>query len=181
MSDDFRIEISPAAALFYPLLLLPAEDWEILALLSAVAVHEAGHILALLGLGGRVYALSLCLGGLGLDAALPPALWAEVFCLLAGPCAGFLWAGIAAWLGGGKMLYASGLSALFSLFNLLPCLPLDGGRALLALTGRVKLLRRCGILCAVLLICAGLQRGLSLLLPPAAWLLFCQLSPRALR
>lgn len=177
MFDSFRLSVSPGAALFYPLLLLTAEDWELSALLGGILVHEAGHVLALLCSGGRVRGLTLELSGLRMDAALPPSPRAEALCALAGPAAGLLWSGIAAQIGGERFLFASGLSALLSLFNLLPCLPLDGGRAILALSGRTRLLRTSGLFCSLGLLWAALRLRLYLTLLPALWLLCRQFSP----
>lgn len=177
MSDSFRLSVSPGAALFYPLLLLSAEDWELCSLLAAAGFHEAGHALALVCLGGRIRGLALGLSGLRMDALLPPSPAAEACCALAGPAAGLLWACAAARIGGARYLYASGLSALLSLFNLLPCLPLDGGRAILALSGRERLLRRTGLLCSLGLLAAALYWRLPLTLIPALWLLGQQLQP----
>lgn len=175
MSDSFRFSVSAGAALFYPLLLLCAGERELYALLAAVVFHESGHLLALFLLGSRVRGISLGVSGLSLDAALPPSPAAEAVCALAGPAAGLLWAGAAAHIGGAGLLCAAGLSALLSLYNLLPCLPLDGGRALLALTGRERLLHRTGALCAFALLAAALRWGLYLTLPPVLWLCSQQL------
>ena len=171
MSDSSRFSVTPAAALFYSLLTLCAEDWGLLALLNAVFVHELGHVAALWSFGGRVRGVSLELGGLHLDARLPAEGWKEALCSLAGPAAGLLWSAFAAWMGGERWLYVSGLSALLSLFNLLPCLPLDGGRALLAATGSETLLRWGGLVSVGLLLWTGFRWKLWFSLIPALWLL----------
>ena len=121
--------------------------------------------------GGRVRGVSLELGGLHLDARLPAEGWKEALCSLAGPAAGLLWSAVAAWMGGERWLYVSGLSALLSLFNLLPCLPLDGGRALLAATGSETLLRWGGLVSVGLLLWTGFRWKLWFSLIPALWLL----------
>ncbi len=174
MSDKFRFSLSPSAALFYSLLTLCAEDWELLSLLSAVVFHELGHVLALLCCGGHIRGAALELGGLRLEAGLPAEGWKEALCALAGPGAGLLWSVLAAGAGGERWIYAAGLSALLSLFNLLPCLPLDGGRALLSLTGSEALLRWNGAASVGVLLGLGLRWKLYFSLIPALWLLWQQ-------
>ncbi len=91
------------------------------------AVHEAGHILALLWMKVPLRHLRLLLGGAALETG-PMGYREELFCALAGPLAnllllplGRLWPKLAA------------VSLLLALFNLLPFPALDGGRALRAL------------------------------------------------
>ena len=167
----FALDIRPGAvALLAGLYFLLPLRWCV-RLALAVVVHELGHVAALWSFGGRVRGVSLELGGLHLDARLPAEGWKEALCSLAGPAAGLLWSAVAAWMGGERWLYVSGLSALLSLFNLLPCLPLDGGRALLAATGSETLLRWGGLVSVGLLLWTGFRWKLWFSLIPALWLL----------
>lgn len=180
-----RLSITPGfwlllAAIWFldPGILLPA--------LLAATCHELGHCAALRATGTGVRSLRLSALGAELapGRALPYAL--ELPVALAGPCVSLLCALLAArW---GRFLFA-GLSLALGLFNLLPILPLDGGRAV-------------GCLCALLLpppldravapwlgvVAAGLLLGAAVaaaarlgalaLLPLALWL--CVQSVKAL-
>lgn len=94
--------------------------------LMACAVHEAGHLLAIRALGGRVEELRLT----GLGAVMIPqgafGYGAECLVALAGPVASLILALLTApW---NQAL--AGVSLVLGLFNLLPLAPLDGGRVL---------------------------------------------------
>lgn len=161
-----------------PGILLPA--------LLAAACHELGHCATLRILG--IPLRSLRLSALGAELApartLPYAV--ELPVALAGPCASLLCAALAAqW---GRYLFA-GLSLALGVFNLLPILPLDGGRAvnsLCALLLPPPLDRGAapwlGVAAAGLLlgaaIAAAVQLNAPALLPLALWL--CAQSVKAL-
>lgn len=155
--------ITPGGALSLAMFLLM--DGPLLwALLSAAAVHELGHILALRLCGARVVQLRMELCGLCLVSTALSHVREEFFCALAGPALGLLWAYAAPWP------LTSGFSLLLSLYNLLPALPLDGGRALLALCGRKWLLRVTGTVSAAALMALALWAPLPLLILPSLWL-----------
>lgn len=161
-----RIHISAGGALMLALLPLFCTPRLLCALLPAVALHEGFHLLALRLCGARFLQLRIELAGLCLHSTAVSSRGEEVFCTLAGPVGGLLWAGAAApfWP------LSAGVSLLLSLFNLLPALPLDGGRALLALTGQVGLLRFSTALSALLLLALALWAPLPPMLIPALWL-----------
>ena len=111
-------------------------------ILLSAAVHELGHIAAIKLLGGEINALrfdasGFCMSCAGLDSAAK-----EVVSLLMGPAFGIAFAYIASYYGGkhySEYLFSlAGVSLVFSLFNLLPALPLDGGRALFYMIGNRK-------------------------------------------
>lgn len=96
--------------------------------LLACALHELGHIAAIRLLGGRVERLRLTAVGaeLAQDGARPLSYGKEALAVLAGPAASLL----TAWLAmRASFFLLAGLSLGQGLFNLLPVLPLDGGRA----------------------------------------------------
>lgn len=126
-----------------PLILIwsNSEKKEVLLFLGAVALHEAGHVLALLRFGCRVRGVSLSFAGAGIETEDPYLSYKkEARIFLAGPLAG-LFGCLLAWFclrlnftKGGMLFFSFNL--LLSLFNLLPVKGLDGGEALFALLCR---------------------------------------------
>ena len=102
-------------ALLFPLRVL-------MGIFFAAAIHELGHILALVLCGGEVRRIRLHPGGAQIVAA-PLAPGQELLCILAGPAAGSLT--VLAWQVFPE-LAAAGLVQ--TVFNLLPLPGLDGGR-----------------------------------------------------
>ena len=133
------------------------------ALLTAAAIHELGHVLALYLCGAEVVQLRVELCGLCLVSTSLSSSREEALCALAGPLAGLLWAVASA----AHWPICAGFSLLLSLYNLLPALPLDGGRALMYLTGNRRLLQAGGTLSASALLALALWAPLPLLLIPA--------------
>ena len=110
---------------------------EVAALLLPVLVHELSHAAALGLLGFRIRGLrlepqGLCIRYKGVGSNL-----AHAAASLAGPAGGLLYAALLRssqipWLS-----LSADVSLLFSFFNLLPLMPLDGGRAFLILCNAV--------------------------------------------
>lgn len=167
-------DISAGALLIFALAYFFDGSGLFAALLPAAAAHEAGHIAVLLACGARIRRLRLDIFGLRLDYAGSPGRGKLLCAVLAGPAAGLLYA-LAAMRAAGQGLRMSGaVSLLLSCFNLLPALPLDGGRAL-ALLCRARTVRACSLGTALLLMAAGLwalfEYGSLSLLVMGGWLL----------
>ena len=178
------------AALLY---LLPPD--RLLALLLAAGAHELGHLIVILALGLRLRSLRFEGRGLCMEYDGPCNVLGHLLVAAAGPLAGLGWAWCAsrlaelwsrAWLAD-----SSGLSLLLTGYNLLPALPLDGGRMLLHLSGAVlgdasgrRLTEGVSLAVGCLLLALGLWlllRGFgAAVLLAAVWLLFCQESTRGL-
>jgi len=115
-------------------LLAPFRKTALLTLLAAV-IHEFGHIAMIRAFGGRVERIELRLTGAVIVPSPRPLLGygAEVAVSLAGVTANFLCA-LAA-IKSGAFAFA-GASLVLAFGNLLPILPLDGGRAIFFLLCR---------------------------------------------
>lgn len=109
-----------------------------LLVLAGILIHEAGHLVAILLLHCRVERLGLRLSGLNLDYTEGHLSYGQdAIIALAGPLANLAAAGLLVLCSHFRptegMYLAIGVQVLLAGFNLLPALPLDGGRALRAL------------------------------------------------
>ena len=129
-----RTELGAGAILLLSLVYFFEGFSGLTALLASAFIHELGHIAAIGLFGGsvrelRMDASGLCIGYAGIDGALP-----ELAVLLAGPVCGLALAYAASYFGTRSenviLLKTAGLSLVLTIYNLLPALPLDGGRAL---------------------------------------------------
>lgn len=159
------------------------------ALLLAAAAHEMGHIAAIKLLGGgiktmRFEASGMCISICGVNGAA-----AEITALLAGPAAGFVFAVICSYSGDETanrlLLECAGYGTILTAYNLLPALPLDGGRAVFALLSELlgfekakNIIELSGFITGLGLAAAGLamlekELGAALLVA-GIWLLIAQ-------
>ena len=106
----------------------------VFAVILAASVHELGHIIAIKMFGGKIRSLrfdasGLCMSYFGLDSTAK-----ELISLIMGPVFGLALAYVSSYYGNSYnndfLRETAGVSLIFSAFNLLPALPLDGGRAL---------------------------------------------------
>ena len=108
-----------------------------IAIALPVAVHELAHIIALRFFGLKVKSVRAELTGLCIDYCGFAEPVEHIAAAFAGPAGGFIYAYAASLIaretGCAWMELSAGISLLLSVFNLLPVLPLDGGRILLGL------------------------------------------------
>lgn len=160
-------------------MLLPPLAWGLLLgvlLFGCVLLHELGHSLLALRMGGRVRSITLMLlGGVSELQRLPPSPRIEGLVAVAGPLVSLAIgaASLAAWawlpmppdLQFG-LFYLGQINVVLGIFNLLPAFPMDGGRVLRALLSvrlsRVQATRVAGwagTVFAALFVAAGLLSG----------------------
>ena len=119
-------------------LLLSANKGWLLLFWTAAMIHELGHLLALYLMKGRVsrFCIRLSGGELQYDGK-HLSYGKEILLALAGPTVNLLCAWLSGWLASlwqQPLLYQfSGCHLVLAAFNLLPALPLDGGRVVQAL------------------------------------------------
>ena len=141
----------------------------VLILLLVIAIHEGGHYLAMRLAGYRNVSVFFVpgLGGITTGTKLDAAPLQKLLVYLAGPVPGMVLAGFAFWAsatsysGSSRWLAEFAIvAATINFFNLLPIVPLDGGRVLEAMVFcRLPRLRF-----AFAVLCCGLLFGLGLLL-----------------
>ncbi len=159
------------------------------ALLLAAAAHELGHAAAIKLVGGGVKALrfeacGMCMSMSGIDSSA-----GEIAALLAGPAAGLISALLCSYYGkitsNRLLLECAGYGILLTAYNLLPALPLDGGRALFTILSRAfggskaeKLMAHFGVFVGLCLAVSGLamlgkELGFALI-AAGIWILIAQ-------
>lgn len=110
---------------------------EIAALACAVFIHEFCHFLALRLMGQRVVKIKIELCGIRMDYMGISSPLIDVFTAFAGPLGGMVYGLLLLLCLGGTehdmVILSAEFSLLYSLFNLLPVVPLDGGRIFLTL------------------------------------------------
>lgn len=184
-----HLAVSFGAILLGALLYSTASYTELAAILAPVIIHELGHIVMLRLCGLPIRRFSADLGGLCIEYGGIATPLEHCVCAFAGPAAGLAYAFAASYFasrsGNEVLTLSAGVSFLLSLFNLLPVLPLDGGRifsaALGALLGSRRgdaLTKAVGLVLSTALLAAGTWlmwrgEGTALLLA-ALWLLIAQ-------
>jgi membrane-associated protease RseP (regulator of RpoE activity) len=163
------------------------------AIFPAAAIHELAHMGALVAANAPPRALEATITGFRLDYSGELVGISKLVCALAGPVAGLSFAKLCAVCGAALksdyLLMVAGSSLVLNVFNLLPALPLDGGRALLAAlcfalpeATAKRIVKATGVLSALALLGAGVALigdGMGVALVAAgAWLLVLQIIDR---
>lgn len=128
MKTSFHIDVYAciAGALF--ILLIPAK-W-LGAVCFAALIHEIGHIIAVYLIGGEIIGIHIHSYGVIMETENIDGI-GELLCALAGPAASFSIMTVYRWM---PLTAICGI--IQGTYNLLPVYPLDGGRAVYALSRR---------------------------------------------
>ncbi len=174
---DRGLTAAPGALLLAAFLYYAGGGPALAAFFTATLAHELGHLLALVLAGARLDGVELTAAGpvIRYGGCLTPR--QEMGVAAAGPAGGLLFAALCFWLDTAYFRYAGLVALLASAFNLLPALPLDGGRLAYALfcerfpaeTAR-RLLLVCGIACGLCAAVTGLFAGSLWAFGVGSWL-----------
>lgn len=160
-------KISPGAILLLSAVIFFGGFLDISALLTAVVVHELGHIAAVKISEGSICSFSLSVFGAEIKYYGIMSRASELISILAGPISGAMLAYIASYVGNSHhdifMLKIAGYSAALTAFNIMPVKILDGGRALDVIVSGIFgatvshiVLEITGYACAFAIMCFGL-------------------------
>ena len=134
------VTVSSAFLLFVAVLYFFDDSGLLSAVIPAVAIHELSHFFALRCMGAVPTRLSIGMSGLCMDYCGDLSERQEAVAAMAGPIGSILGALICSRVGialeSQFWTCCAGIGLIFSGFNLLPALPLDGGRTLFYLFTR---------------------------------------------
>ena len=159
MDRKITFSISPGALIWLAglLLLLPLQ-W-VLAMVLAVFVHECAHGIVIVLTGGHIRGVHI--GGTGAILVCQPMSGVqELICALSGPIGSMLLLLLIRW-----MPRTAVCGAVHGLYNLIPLLPLDGGRILRSIVDMLFSPQRAGK------IFSGMQMGINIVI-----VVFCVLA-----
>ena len=148
------------------------------ALFTAALAHEAGHMTAIWLTGAHIRRIRLTAAGLAIDYGGLLTRRQEMGIAAAGPAAGLLFAGSCFLTDMRYFVYAGAIAMLAAMFNLMPVLPLDGGRlAWYALSAALPertaavVLRVLGSICAAGVAATGIRMRSPAAAAAGIWLL----------
>jgi stage IV sporulation protein FB len=160
MKSKAVFSVSGGAVLLLAALWFFTDTGTLTMLLVAVIFHEAGHLAALQFFGCRIAGFRADASGALITSTGELSEAEEIICAAAGPLIGAIYAFATSVLGNilrsELLLRGAGISLALSLFNLLPVLPLDGGRILATAFNRSRAFLAFSFIFALSVICAGI-------------------------
>lgn len=126
-----KLYLSPLTLLYFALGLLFSHELSLVAVCTAVLIHELTHLIVLWLAGGRAASLTITPMGLSIERIGLLSHRGELWLSLTAPIANLLLAALYTHFAFDPCTVEANLS--FGLLNLLPIYPLDGGKALTAL------------------------------------------------
>ncbi len=151
-----KITIRPGYAILAGLLIYFVDINTFLLILLPVMIHELGHWFILCAFKCRITEVETGIGGLTIRYMGYLSKWQEMIAASAGPLSGVFYALLARCFGPAGQ-YSAGISLMLSAVNLIPCLPLDGGRIAAALINK-----KAAKILAILSACATVAFGIFL-------------------
>lgn len=185
MDNLSRIELSAEAALTILLLYCFGDIKVIASFSAAIIAHEIGHAAAIILCGGEIRGVHADIKGFCIDYNTVESFGKNILIAFAGPAAGLIYAAMAMSICGEAAALSADMSVILSMFNLLPAMPLDGGRItqwllivrIGELAGR-EAAQKISNVTAVIVLIAGIvllvkHKGAAAL-TAAIWIMFCQ-------
>ncbi len=126
--DGLALSVSPGFALLAAAVYFMGGTGALAAFGAAALAHELGHLTAMFLTGVRLRGVRLTAFGPVLEYAGALTAREEMGIVAAGPLAGLLFAALCFLTDVPFLLYTGAVALLAALFNLLPALPMDGGR-----------------------------------------------------
>lgn len=174
---DVGMSVSPGLLLLGASLYFVGGGAALTAFVTAALVHELGHLAAIYLSGASLRRLRFSAAGPVIEYGGVKNQKQEAGIIAAGPVSGLLFAAGCALSGSRYFGYVGAIALLSSLFNLLPVVPMDGGRLAQLLLEEVMppekaeiVLRVVGSLCAAGVIATGVRLRLPAAAAAGIWM-----------
>ena len=161
--DGLALTVSPGFLLLAAALYFMGGVTALAAFFAAALAHELGHLAALFMAGAVIRGIRITACGPVIEYGGPITPRGEMGIVAAGPVAGLLFAALCFITDVPFLIYTGAIALLAAMFNLLPVLPMDGGRlaqyALETVTDgktAARILRVTGTLCAAGVLATGI-------------------------
>lgn len=131
------VEVSPLFLLLLPVMFLAGYGVEFSAVFATMLLHELGHVAAAVLAGGKVYAVKIL--PVGLNATIEEGAcdrWGRIIIYFSGPCVNLLLCVLCLGIDSyylppsDNMRFFISINIYLAIFNMVPLLPLDGGKML---------------------------------------------------
>lgn len=172
-----ELTVSPGFLLLAASLYYLGGGGALTAFLTAALAHELGHLTALWLAGAELRRIRVTHCGPVIEYRGALSRRQEMGILAAGPVGGLLFAVFALWMDTDYFAYAGAIALLSTAFNLLPVMPMDGGRLLKCLLEEnlspvwtERILRLCGNICSLGVFLTGSVAGLPAAAAVGIWM-----------
>ncbi len=174
---ELELSVSPGFLLLAASLYFIGGIGALAAFLAAALAHELGHLAAMFVTGASIRRIRVTACGPVIEYGGALTKKQELGIVAAGPVAGLFFAGLCFLTAVPYICYIGAIALLAAMFNLLPVLPLDGGRLALYWLESVLPVRAAGIvmrvlgtLCALGVIATGVMTGSPAAAAAGVWM-----------